>query len=217
MFQQWQRRRAERRVKPGDGRELQRFRWWQLPGRALLYLDHTDQSGRPSQYAVDVRHWGGQSSGEVKAQLYRDGRQQATGKMPIAFPVEGGVIEVAMSGFGIKRCHFVSENGTERQLRPDARSPEGRRARLERNHPAASRVIGAVSILVLLVGVGLLIQQIVVPLSAIPPVADRFGNIEPLISLPLWLNITLGIAAAIASTERALRMRYHWLLDAAGN
>jgi len=166
---------------------------------------------------VDVRHWQNQSSGEVRAQLYRDGRQQAAGKMPVAFPVEGGVIEVAMSGFGIKRCHFVADDGTERRLRPDARSPEGRRARFERDHPVASRVIGAASIAVLLIGVALLIQQIAEPLFRIPPVVERFGHIEPLISLPVWLNTGLGVAAALAGTERALRLRYHWFLDAAGN
>lgn len=35
--------------------------------------------------------------------------------------------------------------------------------------------------------------------------------------LPLWLSISLGAAAAVASTDRALRMRYRWWLDAAGN
>jgi hypothetical protein len=37
------------------------------------------------------------------------------------------------------------------------------------------------------------------------------------VQLPVWANIALTIAAAVASTERALRLRYHWLLDGAGN
>lgn len=217
MFRQLKRRRAEGRVEPGDGRELKRFRWWQLPGRALFHLDHTGPHGEPRRYAVDVRHWQNQSSGEVRAQLYRDGKQHAGGKMPVAFPVEGGVIEVAMSGFGIKRCHFVADDGSERQLLPDPRSPEGRRARFERNHPLASRVIGAVSVAALLVGVALLLQQIAGQLLQVPPVVERFGQIEPLVTLPMWLNISLGVAAAVASTERALRLRYRWYLDAVAN
>ncbi len=43
------------------------------------------------------------------------------------------------------------------------------------------------------------------------------GVSEPPIHLPLWLNIALGPAAAPASTERALRLRHHWLLDAGGS
>lgn len=217
MLQQWRRRRAEKRSAPGDGRELTRYRWWQLPGRALFHLELRDSQSRIQRYAVDVRHWQNQSSGGVTAQLYRNGHQLAVSKMPAAFRVEDGVIEVAMSTFGIKRCHLVGHDGTERQLVPDARSPEGRRARFERNHALASRMIGRVSVVVLLVGVALLIQQIADPISQIPPIVERFGHLEPLIRLPLWLNISLGLAAALASTERALRLRYHWFLDVAGN
>ncbi|MEU2946520.1 hypothetical protein ABZ617_10875 [Nocardiopsis alba] len=214
MYQQWRRRRAEKRVAPGDGRALQRFRWWQVPGRALFHLDHADPWGLPRHYAVDVRHWGNQSSGEVEAGLYLDGRRHAVGRIPVAFPIEGGVIEVDMSDYGMKRCHFVADDGTERLLTPDPRSPEGRRARFGRRHPGVSRAIGAVSIVFLLVGLALLAQEIAVTLSEIPPIAERFGRIEPLFDLPRWLDVTLAIAAALAATERALRLRYHWLIDA---
>ncbi|MFD4789692.1 hypothetical protein ACFWN1_22055 [Streptomyces sp. NPDC058459] len=217
MLQQWRRRRAEGRAQPGDGRELRPFRWWQLPGRALFHLDPADPRSTSHRYSVDVRHWHNQSAGDVKAHLYRDGRQHMVGKMPVAFPVEGGVVEVSMSRFGIRRCHFVAPDGTERLLRPDPRSPEGRRAHFETSHPVAGRAIGVASVLALVIGAVLLVQQLVVPLSAIPPVAERFGHIEPLVSLPTWLNIALGAAAALASTERALRLRYHWILDAMGN
>ncbi|MFP5072481.1 hypothetical protein ACLFMI_22795 [Pseudonocardia nantongensis] len=39
---------------------------------------------------------------------------------------------------------------------------------------------------------------------------------ESPVQLPLWLNIALGVGAAVGSTERALRLRYSWL-DSAGN
>ncbi|SDJ96143.1 hypothetical protein SAMN04487820_103172 [Actinopolyspora mzabensis] len=168
-------------------------------------------------YAVDVRHWQNQGSGEVEAQLYLDDRQYAVSKLPAAFPVEGGTIEVAMSGFGIKRCHYVSADGTERQLVPDPRSAEGRRARLARKHPVISRGIGLLSLVLLLIGAFLLLLQIAEPVSQIPPVAQRFGSFESPIRPPLWLNLTLGVSAAVAGTERALRLRYHWLLDGAAN
>ena len=218
MVTKWQRRRAARRVKPGDGRPLKRFRWWQMfLGRALLHFPADADGGRPAGYAVDVRHMGSAETGEVVAHLYRDGRHHAASKVPAVFPVEGGAIEVATSGFGVKRAHYVTDAGTQHPLTPDPRSAEGRRARLERERPGLSRSIGVVSVVVLLVGVGLNLLQILAPLSRIPPIAENVGVFVSPIVLPLWLNIALGLAAALASTERALRLRYHWLLDAGGN
>ncbi|MFF6879557.1 MULTISPECIES: hypothetical protein [unclassified Streptomyces] len=217
MFKERRRRRALRRVQPGDGRPLQPFRWWQLPGRALLYMQPAQAGDRPPTYAVDVRHWQNQSSGNVKAHLYLDGRLHAESKIPAVFPVPGGSIEVAMSGFGLKRCHYVTPDGAERQLTPDPASAEGRRARLVRNHPALSRAIGSCSLLALLVGAALLILQIAEPVSEIPPVAARIGSFDSPLHLPLWLNITLGAAAALGSMERALRLRYSRLLDSVAN
>lgn len=217
MLEQWRRRRAAQRVRPGDGRALRPFRWWQLPGRALFGLDLATADGRPLAYAVDVRHWGNQSSGRVEAQLYLDGRQAARSRLPAAFPVPGGHIEVAMSGFGLRRCHFVRTDGQERQLIPDPRSAEGRRARLDRTHPTASRWIAVVSVTLLVLGLGLNLVQALGPLSQVPALRDAFGTYTPPVRLPLWLNLTLGLGAVVGSTERALRLRYSRLLDSAGN
>lgn len=217
MFQQWRRRRAVRRIEPGDGRLVQRFRWWQLLGRSLFHLDIADSAGYSVKYTVDARQWKTDENGYMKVFLYRNGLQHAVSRAPAVFPVEGGTIEVAASSFGLKRCHFVSNSGAERQLHPDAHSAEGRRAHLDERRPQLSRLIGVVSTVALLVGVGLLLQQIAVPILRIPPIAEQIGPVEPLINLPLWLSISLGLVAALASTERALRMRYRWWLDAAGN
>lgn len=215
MMNDWRHRLRARRVKPGDGRPLQSFRWWQQLGRALFHLRLPGGPHPDTVYAVDVRHWGNQSGGEVRAHLYRDGRLHAESKIPAAFPVPGGSIEVAMSGFGIKRCHYVTDRG-EFQLTPDPRSAEGRRARLERNHPALSRYIGIASIALLVVGLALLLLQVAEPLSRIPPVAEAVGVFHSPVQLPTWLNIVLGVGAAVGSTERALRLRYSWL-DSLGN
>ena len=215
MLDDWRRRRRARRVKPGDGRPLRSFHWWQQLGRALFHLRLPGGAGPDVVYSVDVRHWGNQSGGEVRAHLYRDGLHHAESKIPAAFPVPGGAIEVAMSGFGIKRCHYVTGIG-EFQLVPDPRSAEGKRARLDRRHPTLSRIVGVVSLALLVVGLGLLVLQIAEPLSRIPPVAAAVGVFESPIRLPTWLNVALGVGAAAASTERALRLRYSWL-DSAGN
>lgn len=206
------RRRAARRAKPGDGHALQRYRWWQPFSRALFHLRLVGADGRTETWSVDVR-LGGDENGVVRAQLYRDGVNQATSKLPAAFAVPGGVIEVAASSYGLKRCHFVADDGTERQLSPDPASAEGRRARLERNAPGVSRLIGAASIVVLLVALVLGIPQLVEQVTSIPPIADAVGTFESPVHLPPWLNISLIVGALVASTERALRLRYNWLLD----
>ncbi|MEJ6543983.1 hypothetical protein PQI65_12390 [Brachybacterium paraconglomeratum] len=220
MFARWRRRRALARVEPGDGSTLRRFRWWQKLSRSLYHLDTPSagtEGGAPVRWSVDVRQWRTDDNGYVKVHLHRDGREHSVARAPAFFPVDGGTIEVATSSFGLRRCHLVTEDGTEQQLTPDPHSAEGRRARLERRRPALSRAVGAVSIMTLLVGVALLLQQIAVPLLQIPPVAARIGPVEPLIDLPTWLAIAVAVAAAAASTERALRLRYRWYLDAAGN
>ncbi|MFD6138328.1 hypothetical protein [Promicromonospora sp. NPDC060271] len=169
--------------------------------------------GRVVIHSVEVMHGGDLNTGEVMARLYLDGRLHAESRVPARFPVEGGVIEVRTSEAGMRRCTFVAHDGSEHQLVPDPASAEGRRMRFAREHPGASRLIGALSVLALLIGVGVNLLEVAGPISQIPPIADTIGTFESPVNLPLWLNITLGAAAAVGAVERALRMRYHWLLD----
>ncbi|MBB5857620.1 hypothetical protein ACFQ05_18600 [Amycolatopsis umgeniensis] len=203
-------RHAARRIKHGDGHALPRFRWWQQGGRALFYLRPAGDEG---EYAVDVRHGRTDSSGHTNADLYLDGRHHARSRLPAAFPVPGGTIEVKKSVFGLKRCHFVTVDGVEHQLQPDRFSAEGRREHLDRTHPALSRGIGFFSTILLLVSVAVLITQLLEKLTRPAPIAEHIGTFTSPVALPVWLNIAIGIAAALASTERALRLRYNWLLD----
>lgn len=212
MASQRDRRRAARRLRPGDGHTLPRYRWWQQLSRALLHLRLTGEHGQPETWSVDVRLWG-DSDGEVVAHLYRDGVNQARSKIPAAFPVAGGTIEVEASSFGLKRCHHVTPDGVERQLVPDPASAEGRRARFDRDHPGASRALGLLSAAVLVVAAVLGVPQLVEQVSQIPPVAENLGTFTSPIGLPGSVNTGLVVATLLASTERALRLRYHWLLD----
>ncbi|WP_169164418.1 hypothetical protein [Cellulomonas taurus] len=211
MFSEWKRRRAARRVEPGDGRALTPYRWWQPLTRALMHLD-LDTAGEPERWSVDLRFWG-DSDTAVRAHLFRDGRHTARSKLPAEFPVPGGVIEVNASDFGLRRCHYVTGSGDERPLSPEPRSAEGWRAHLQRRHPVASRVLGAVSVAVLLVSLVLGVPQLVQQVTEIPPVAERLGTFESPVHLPGWTNAALVVAGILASVERALRLRYHWLLD----
>ncbi len=216
MFDESRRRRAASRVRPGDGHPLRPFRWWQLLTRSLFSLSLPGPDGRRTEYAVDVRP-AGDHDGRVLADLYRDGRHSASSKVPAAFPVEGGVIEVAASPFGLKRCHYVTPDGSEQPLVPDPGSAAGRRAALERDHPALSRSIGLVSGVLLVAGLGVVALELVDVVGRIPPVVDRYGGFESPVQPPLWLTVTLGLGAVVASVERGLRLRYHWLLDGAAS
>jgi hypothetical protein len=210
---EWRRRRAAKRIKPGTGRELQPFRWWQPFARSLYSIDLGRQV-----YTVDVRHRRRffSEDGKGAADLYLDGRHHAESKLPAAFPVPGGTIEVADSPFGLKRCHYVTVEGEERQLVPDRTSAEGRRERFARSHPVASRAIGITSVALLVISLLLLIPQLIEVAFKIPPVAERFGTFVSPVALPAWLNSLLSAGAVLASVERALRLRHSWFLDRMG-
>lgn len=204
---------SKRRVKPGDGSALPPYRWWQLLNRTLFHLVLPGAGGAAERWSVDTRLWGDNDDGEVRARLYRDGINVFQSKLPAEFEVPGGNIQIAASSFGLRRAHYVSDAGIERQLQPDPASAEGRRARLQRNNPGVSRAIGVLSILILIVALVLGVPQLIETITSIPVVADVVGTFTSPIHLPAWFNTTLVIAALAASTERALRLRYHWLLD----
>ncbi|MBB4788964.1 hypothetical protein BJY27_010011 [Streptomyces rapamycinicus] len=205
------------RVKPGDGRALKRFRWWQSLSRALFHLRLMDGDSGQTVYSVDVRHQQhSSSSGRVVAHLYLDGRHHAESTVPAVFPVQGGTVEVRASTVGLKRCHYVTAEGAEFQLVPDPASAEGRRARLDRSHPALSRCMGFLSGTVLVVGVVLLALQLAEQITRDPEgVAQYAGTLTSPIDLSGWANTVVGLCTVAASTERALRLRYNWLLDGA--
>ena len=216
MFDDVRRRRAMGRVKPGDGRALKRFRWWQLPFRALFYLRLPNDHGGRSVYAVDVRHAKSDDNGRVSAQLYLDGRHHAESKLPAAFPVPGGVVEVRRSEFGLKRCHYVTDDGAEYPLVPDRDSAEGRRAHFDRKHPVVSRAVGFLSAVVLLGGLFLVLTQLAEQLTGPEEIARYVGGtFTAPVDLPAWANTVVGLVTVTASTERALRLRYSRLLDGA--
>ncbi|GAA1449825.1 hypothetical protein ACFP47_00220 [Nesterenkonia lacusekhoensis] len=207
MFAGWSRRRRQNKVKPGDGHHLKAFRWWHLAHRSLFHLR---MEGSTRVYAVSLDHF----DLDEKAHLYLDGRHEAESTLPAAFPVPGGHIEVAASTFGVRRMHYVpQEGGPERQLTPDADSNEGYRARFAARHPLASRMIGVVSLVVLVVALVLGIPQLLEEITSIEAVADVVGTFSSPLHLPVWANTALVVAAALASFERALRLRHNWLLD----
>ncbi|WP_409491004.1 hypothetical protein [Amycolatopsis sp. cmx-11-12] len=209
------------KVRPGDGSELPEYRLWQLFSRSLLFLDLVTPSGKTHEYAVDVRHLAEAKSrkqhedalGKSPAALYRDGVQIHRSNLPTAFPVPGGVIEVATSAFGLKRIHFVADDGTERALRPHHRSQEGLRARFGRRFPRTSAVVGVVTLVVLLAALVISLMHGVEAVTRIPAVAEHVGRFVSPVDLPTWGKVALGVAGALSAVERATRLRFNRLID----
>ncbi|MGO1978390.1 hypothetical protein [Brachybacterium tyrofermentans] len=222
MFTRLRRSRQLRRARPGDGSALKRFRWWQLATRTLFDLEPAPDGTRPATYTVDVRYLAAELEGgkipegskHAQVSLYRDGVQEHIANPPVAFAVPDGVIEVATSSYGLTRMHHVPEGGSPQVLRPHPRTLEGLRARFGRRFPRASAVIGAIAIVVLLVGLVMMVPQAAELLTQIEVVAEKVGTFTSPISLPAWLNVSLLVAGVLAATERALTLRNHWLIDA---
>ncbi|MFF0257127.1 hypothetical protein ACFYPW_32120 [Micromonospora zamorensis] len=207
----WRNRLTARRVRPGNGEPLPRFRWWQLLSRSVRTLTLRAPDGTTPTYAVDVRQLGDRDDGAVRARLYLDGALFAFSTVPARFAVPGGRIEVAVGSFGLRRCHFVRTNGTAVPLVPHPASAEGRRAHLHHTRPGLSRVVGVVSTLLVLVGICVAVPQLVETISQAPPIADSLGTFDSPVRIPPAVNIAAGVAAVVGSTERALRLRSNWL------
>ena len=209
-MRQWRRRRRQSKVAPGDGSELTPFGTWDVLTRSLFYLETAGPSGDREVWAVDVHHF----ADDDRAEVYRDGIQDQRSTLPAAFPVPGGVIEVAVTTFGLSRMHYVTTKGDERPLRPHRRSLEGLRMRFDHRFPRASAWVARAAVVVLLVGLAVAIPQAAAMVSRWDVVADHVGTFTSPITLPGWASAALFVAGIIAAVERALTLRSHWLLDA---
>ena len=182
------------RERPGDGRALAPMRWWQSLYRSVMGTDH---GGVRWDVDMDFFEW------QDTFVLYRDGRQDRIQHGKAAFGLQDG------ARIGLRRAHLVLPDGTERPLEPARGTAERWRADLEDRHPILSRRLGAASWTVLVVALALQVPQLVALASEL---TGWFTFTSP-ISLPSWLNTPLSIAGVLAGIERALWLRYHWLLD----
>lgn len=223
MFRRHRQRRRLSKVQAGDGRALADYRAWHGFTRSLFFLDAPAGASDAPVYAVDVHHLadelptGDDVDPEKRvtspAALYRDGIQVSRSDLPATFAVPGGVVDVAVSLYGLKRMHHVRDDGSEQTLRPHRRSPEGVRARFGQRFPATSATIGAAAVVILLVGLVVALPLAVEMLTRLDLVAERFGTFTSPFSLPGWAGTTLLVAGILAATERALTLRNHWLVD----
>lgn len=212
MLKDFRRRRRLARVRPGDGRPRPDYRFWQLFTRSLFLLRAPRPDGGHQLFEVDIRHGRDSSSAKRPAALYRDGVQVAEADLPVAFPVPGGVIEVATTVYGLKRIHYVTDDGAETLLSPHPRSLEGRRARFAQRAPLASAAVAAMSIVVLLAGLSLTLLTVAAALSRTPPIASALGVFTSPVQLSGWLAIAVPLITTLAAVERGTALRSNWLL-----
>ncbi|ANY10464.1 hypothetical protein [Pseudonocardia sp. HH130630-07] len=213
MIGRYRRRWQQAKVRPGDGSPPAPYRFWQLFSRSMFVLELPGPYGRPDVFEVDVRYYADSSTTASPAALYRNGVQVHRSRIPVVFPVPGGCIEVATSAFGLKRIHYVRDDGHEEVLRPHPRSHEGLRARFGRRFPRTSSVVSALAVCVLLAGLAVALPKTAETLTHIPVVAEHVGAFTSPVRLPVWATVTLAVAGAFAALERALTLRHHWLLD----
>ncbi|HLT84289.1 MAG TPA: hypothetical protein VKZ83_08675 [Phototrophicaceae bacterium] len=189
------------RERQGDGRELTPVRGWQWLWRGVFGTEHAGH-----RWDIEVNTF----DFDENVALYRDGVQVRVQRRRSRFELDDGArVEAAWSTFGLKRAHLVHPDGTEVPLEPAPGTAERWRADLDRDHPVLSRRLAAASWTVLVVALLLQAPQ-VLQLGA--SATGWFEFTSP-VTLPAWLNTPLSLAGALAGLERALRLRYHWLLD----
>lgn len=158
-------------------------------------------------YVVDVDYF----DLKERVRLYADGELIDTRRSPALFVLDDGTeIGAALSTYGMR--YVRSRTGPDeewRDLAPRRGTGEAWRARIDRDHPAASRSVAALSWTVL--AVAALTQVPALLNSSIGHLVDLH---LPTPDLPTWANVLLGTAGICAAVERALRLKHDpWLDD----
>jgi hypothetical protein len=171
---------------------------WDLVARGRFEAHHDGHVWTPDLDYFDF--------GE-KLHLYRDGVEVEVQKSPARFELgESATIEASMSLLGMRRVDLVVDGRTT-TLTPVDGTAEAWRLRLARERPEASRLIGAVSWVVLVVALIYEVPQLVELVSG-----ALGADFESPFTLPGPANFALGIAALAAAVERALRFKSNrWL------
>lgn len=192
------------------GRRLRSVRRRDVLHRMLHAIEHAGPDGVPHRYTVEVDH----GSDDGSPELYVDGWWQARAEAPASFPVPGGVIEVDVSMYGMKRVHLIGDDGVERRLPPVPGTLEELRGRLHRRRPGLSRAIAWTAIAILVVNLVLAAPQALELVTSLPRVAELVGTYTSPVQLPAWLNTGLLLAGVVAAVERTLTLRRNRILDA---
>jgi hypothetical protein len=178
---------------------LEPVRGLQVIWRGVYEIDHAGHS-----YAVEVDFF----DFAERIRLYRDGAAVDTRKSPARFELDGGAaIEARMGLLGMRRLRLL-EAGGEARLRPAPGTAEAHRAAFERRHPSASRLLGALAWVVLVLALLIEIPELIRLLG------DLVGfEFDPPIQLPPLALGVLAVLALAAALDRALRFEHSRWLD----
>ncbi|WP_440119084.1 hypothetical protein [Paenibacillus sp. QZ-Y1] len=210
FIRQRKRRKKLEKVKAGDGHLLKKYRFWSIFTHSLFHIKITNHSsGRTTSYAIKSKYF----AEKPRVDLYRENIHVAYSKLPAAFPVENGVIEITNNSTWINGIHYSRASQDSFTVSPDRRSIRGFRMWVHRRFPTLSAFIGMIAIIILFISIALSIPQFLESISAIPWVSENIGVFESPIQLSVWTYFAIGIAAAIAGTERVLMLKNHWLID----
>jgi hypothetical protein len=181
-----------------QARPLRPLGGWDLISRGRFEARH-----RGHVWTVDLDYF---DFGE-KLHLYRDGVEVDAQKSPAQFELgQSATIEASMGLLGMRRVDLVVDGETT-TLTPVDGTAEAWRLRLARERPEASRLIGAISWVVLVVALAYELPQLIALIGG-----ALGADVESPFTLPGPANFALGAAALAAALERALRFKSNrWL------
>ena len=205
-YNDFKKNRRIKKVKDADGEPLKRFRFWQYFHRTIFH-----QKIDGDVYSVDVDLYGKELMGPESA-LYKNGVRIKESTVPSVYEEPGGFIEVETTTYGVKKINYVTDTD-EVQLIPDRHSLEGKRADFDSKFPTASKWVGCIAILILIIGLIIAVPAMIEMITRWDLIADNFGTFTSPFQFPDWLNVTLVILGLAAATERALSLKNHWLID----
>ncbi|MBP2436276.1 hypothetical protein [Microbacterium amylolyticum] len=181
-----------------DGEQLEPVRGLQMLWRSSF---GTDRGG--DRYDVDADFF----DFDEKLRFYVNGRLADVQKSPAQFDVDGGRVEAAMSLYGMKRAHLVTQAG-EVRLEPNAGTAEKWREDIDRRYPVASRIVSAASWVILVLALVVAVTEVTALVLPIVGIADG-----ALPRLPTSVSAPLGGLGLVAALDRALMMRHTRWLD----
>lgn len=122
FIRQRKRRKRLAQVKAGDGHLLKKYRFWSIFTHSLFHIEVTNHSsGKTTSYTIKSKYF----LEKPRVDLYRENRHIAYSKLPAAFPVENGVIEITNNSTGINGIHYIGAGEDTFIVSPDRRSIRG--------------------------------------------------------------------------------------------
>ncbi|TDQ36590.1 hypothetical protein [Aureibacillus halotolerans] len=203
------RRLKMKKVKEGDGHLLKDYRIWHMFTRSLFHIEITNSKNEKTKYAMNCKYF----TEEPQVDLYRNGKHVAFSKLPAAFPIENGILEIKNGGYGINRIHYVTDEEGAFSIYPDKRSIRGLRMRLHKQFPTISSLIEKLAVVILLTSIALSFPQLVEKLTEVPWVTENVGAFHSPFAFPLTVNLGIIGIGMLAGYERTLMLRSHWLID----